>query len=80
MKPTDTSTHPAGRRIAGRAQKDDIIDPYKKVAKLHEPTFCPQCGAVYHEGAGNGLRGRRKQKKSCARPATASTTISRRGW
>src|SRR5208282_6015833 len=40
----------AGRRRFGRAQRDQIIDPYKQTGKLHEPTVCPQCGAVYHEG------------------------------
>ncbi|MFZ5789804.1 MAG: BCAM0308 family protein [Pseudomonadota bacterium] len=41
---------PSARRRWGRAQKDGIIDPYKRPEKLHEPTVCPQCGAVYHEG------------------------------
>jgi len=27
-----------------------MTDPYKRPKKLHEPTVCPQCGAVYHEG------------------------------
>jgi hypothetical protein len=40
----------AGRRIAGRAQQDHILDPYQRQQKLHEGTFCPQCGAVYHSG------------------------------
>lgn len=40
----------AGRRIAGRAQRDHILDPYQAQQKLHEPTACPQCGAVYHHG------------------------------
>lgn len=26
------------------------IDAYKAKGKLSEPTICPQCGAVYHEG------------------------------
>ncbi len=44
-KPLDQS----GRRRWGRGQWDHILDPYKRVTKLHEPTVCPQCGAVYHE-------------------------------
>jgi NMD protein affecting ribosome stability and mRNA decay len=40
----------SGRRIAGRAQQDHILDPYQAQQKLHEPTACPQCGAVYHHG------------------------------
>jgi hypothetical protein len=40
----------ADRRIAGRAQQDHILDPYQRQQKLHEPTVCPQCSAVYHEG------------------------------
>lgn len=38
------------RRRWGRAQQDRILDPYKRSAKLHEPTLCPQCRAVYHRG------------------------------
>jgi len=26
------------------------VDAYKAKGKLAEPTICPQCGAVYHEG------------------------------
>lgn len=40
----------SGRRRAGHAQDDHIIDAYKQVAKLAEPTVCPQCGAVYLRG------------------------------
>jgi hypothetical protein len=39
----------SGRRRFGRAQWDHILDPYKRVEKRHEPTVCPQCGAVYHQ-------------------------------
>ena len=39
-----------GRRIAGHAQQDHILDPYQRQQKLHDGTVCPQCGAVYHEG------------------------------
>jgi hypothetical protein len=27
-----------------------VHDPYKTRLKLREPTVCPQCGAVFHEG------------------------------
>jgi hypothetical protein len=40
----------ADRRHWGRAQKDGVLDPYKRPQKLHEPTRCPQCGAIYHAG------------------------------
>jgi len=40
----------AGRRRWGRAQLQAIEDPYKRAAKLPEPTQCPQCRAVYHKG------------------------------
>jgi hypothetical protein len=39
-----------GRRIAGRAQEDPILDPYRGRQKLREPTVCPQCSAVYRHG------------------------------
>ncbi|MCW3477110.1 BCAM0308 family protein [Limobrevibacterium gyesilva] len=39
-----------GPRRWGRAQDRSVTDPYKRTKKLHEPTVCPQCGAVYHEG------------------------------
>jgi NMD protein affecting ribosome stability and mRNA decay len=38
------------RRTAGRAQQDHLDDPYQRQQKLHDGTFCPQCGAVYHDG------------------------------
>ena len=41
---------PVGRRIAGRAQDTHVIDPYKAMHKLAEPTRCPNCGAVYQAG------------------------------
>lgn len=40
----------SGRRRWGRAQIDVPADPYKRIEKSHEPSVCPQCGAVYHEG------------------------------
>jgi NMD protein affecting ribosome stability and mRNA decay len=41
---------PQGRRIAGRAQGDQVIDPYQRRRKLAEPTRCPGCGAIYRQG------------------------------
>lgn len=50
--PTDKSSTPtkAGRRRFGRAQTDNLNDPYKQPAKPHEPIYCTQCGAVYEKG------------------------------
>jgi hypothetical protein len=52
MKSIRQSRQPgrAGRRTAGRAQRDKILDPYQAQQKLQEPTACRQCGAVYHHG------------------------------
>ncbi len=45
-----TPSPPAGRRIAGRAQRDHILDPYQARQKLEEPTVCRQCAAIYRRG------------------------------
>ncbi len=52
MKSPAASPAPAssGRRIAGRAQQDRILDPYQAQQKLSEPTVCRDCGALYHHG------------------------------
>ena len=42
-------------------------DAYKSKHKLPEPTVCPVCGAVYHDG-------RWQWMSKPARPATAPTT------
>ncbi|MGE5270776.1 MAG: BCAM0308 family protein [Thiohalocapsa sp.] len=38
------------RRIAGRAQRNPVSDPYQLRHKPKEPAVCPECGAVYHGG------------------------------
>jgi hypothetical protein len=38
------------RRIAGHAQQDHILDPYRRQQKLADGTVCPQCGAAFHDG------------------------------
>lgn len=40
----------SGRRIAGRAQQDHVLDPYQLRHKPHEPAVCRQCGVIYHDG------------------------------
>lgn len=45
-----TKSSESGPRRWGRAQDRTITDPYRRTKKLHEPTVCPQCNAVYHEG------------------------------
>lgn len=47
MKERDATRPPRrmDRRIA-----EHVHDPYKTRLKLPEPTVCPDCGAVYHEG------------------------------
>ena len=52
MKPINRASqpHPSGRRIAGRAQLDRVLDPYVAQRKPHEPTVCTECGAVYRRG------------------------------
>ena len=63
----------SGRRRFGRSQWDHILDPYKRVHKLHEPTVCPQCGAIFTRRAGIGRRDRWMRTRSYAKPATVST-------
>jgi hypothetical protein len=44
MRPT-SGAHRQDRLIHER-----VHDPYQSKSKLPEPTICPQCGAVYHQG------------------------------
>jgi len=37
-------------RRGDRLIRERVHDPYKTRLKLPEPTVCPGCGAVYHEG------------------------------
>lgn len=48
--PANVSGSTAGPRRGGRAQDRVVTDPYKLTHKLHEPSVCPQCGAVYRDG------------------------------
>lgn len=39
------------RSLQHEELRDELVhDSYKSSRKLHEPTRCPQCGAVYHGG------------------------------
>lgn len=47
------SKHPQDHQAAGRQDRllrERIHDPYKSKSKLPEPTVCPDCGAIYHNG------------------------------
>lgn len=39
--------HPVRR---DRLLQEQVHDSYKIKGKLHEPTICPTCGAVFHQG------------------------------
>jgi hypothetical protein len=43
------SAHSAGRRITGRAQQDQLLDPYLSRHKPPEPASCPRCGAHFDD-------------------------------
>lgn len=48
-----TQGKPAGFRQISRDDnvfEERVHDAYKASRKLREPTVCPQCGAVFHEG------------------------------
>ena len=47
--PSPAAAHASPRRW-GRAQEDQIVDPYRWTHKPGEPAVCPQCGAVYQGG------------------------------
>lgn len=48
--PADPFGPTQGPRRGRRAQDRTVTDPYKRAKKLHDPSVCPQCGVVYHEG------------------------------
>lgn len=45
---TSTPTQPPERH--DRLVREEVHDTYKIRGKLAEPTRCPQCGAIYHNG------------------------------
>lgn len=50
--PSQTMPHPAGFHPIRRDRllQEAVHDSYKIKGKLQEPTVCPDCGAVFHEG------------------------------
>jgi NMD protein affecting ribosome stability and mRNA decay len=46
-RPPDNSPQ---RHRQDRLIQESVHDPYQSGRKLAEPTVCPQCGAVYHQG------------------------------
>lgn len=69
---------PAGRRMAGRAQGKHGIDTYKLRQKLPEPTVCPACGAVYHDGRWQWMDERLQPKQPHEELCTACHRINDR--
>ncbi|SHL34284.1 hypothetical protein SAMN05216428_10291 [Nitrosospira sp. Nsp11] len=54
-----THTTPPGFRSISRRDsmfEERVHDAYKTRHKLPEPTVCPQCGAVFHEGRWQWLK------------------------
>lgn len=49
MKKRGVPTKPQRWR-SDRMLQEHVHDPYKTRLKLPEPTVCPRCGALYHEG------------------------------
>jgi len=47
---SQTSVHATGRRIAGRAQRDGVLDPYLSLNKPPGPALCPRCGVHFEKG------------------------------
>lgn len=47
MKPSDKPAQPARR---DRLIHEHVHDPYQTRSKLPEPTVCPRCQAVFHDG------------------------------
>jgi len=45
-------SHPPGFQLIRRDRLplETLMDSYKTKGKLSEPTVCPDCGAVYHDG------------------------------
>src|SRR5262249_51763980 len=68
MKSRNASTQASrsGRRIFGRAQRDDVLDPYQARQKLREPAACRECGAVYRHGRWHwGLKPSEAREEMC---------------
>lgn len=58
--------------------QEHVHDAYKARTKPHEPTVCPQCGAVFMKGAGSGLASQKAHTVKLALLVTAYTSISSR--
>ncbi len=72
------STPPPGFRQISRHDglfKERVHDAYKSKGKPLEPSVCPQCGAVFHEGRWQWLQAPANAHSLNARPAIASMTI-----
>lgn len=45
-------SHPPGFQAVRRDRllQEEVHDSYRMKGKLHEPSYCAECGAVYHQG------------------------------
>lgn len=75
MKSIRQSPQPG--RAAGRAQRDQILDPYQAQQKLQGPTACPQAAQSTTVADGDGGRRRPMRTRTSARRAAALRTASR---
>lgn len=68
----DTSTK-TGEPRRDRQIKELVHDPYKSKRKLREPTVCPDCLAVYHQGRWQWMEDRPKEAHEELCPACQRT-------
>ena len=71
MKQPDQRQRAAGRRIAGHAQEDHILDPYQARQKPAEGAVCPNAAPFIGMGAGSG-RWRQGMRRSKSVPPAAA--------
>jgi NMD protein affecting ribosome stability and mRNA decay len=63
--------HKAPRPRTDQIYEPHVTDPYQTRKKWHEPTCCPNCGAVFHKGRWQWLQAQKNAEQhlcpACAR-------------